>query len=295
MKLEELLRDEGVRIMRPGEHHHARQGWLQLDCPFCGKGSSKFHMGLSMNGGTFVCYKCGKLDRLQTIAALLDVTDRRAISMLKGVSYSTEANPRQSAANPRHSLVLPKGRGELKKAHVDYLRKRGFDVAELVRIWKIEGIGGFVPLQWRIFIPMFLNGKMVSWTTRAISKEAKLRYISAGATQEIVNHKTLLYGEDLCGNTICIVEGPISAWAIGPGAVATCGLGFTRPQLTRMAKYPRRLVCFDSERTAQRRAKQLCDALSVFPGTTENILLDAKDPAESSPKEIKSLRMIIRS
>ena len=294
MKLDELLKDASVVIKAPGEHHHARQGWLQLDCPFCGKNSSKFHMGLNTNGGYFNCYRCGKLDRTDVVAALLDVTPAKASRLLKDVHF-TFARSRDSYAVSKGTLRLPSGIVPLMKQHREYLRKRGFSPSEIVEQWKVQGIGISARLGWRLFIPIIYRGKTVSWTTRSIGNHS-LRYISANRNQEETNHKTLLYGEDFCTTSICICEGPISAWAIGPGAVATCGLGFTQPQLVRMSRYPRRYICFDAERQAQRRAHKLADSLSAFPGSTANIVLETgKDPAECDPSEKKEIQMIIAS
>src|SRR5690606_40342887 len=92
-------------------------------------------------------------------------------------------------------------------------------------------------------------------------------------------------------HTIVIVEGPIDAWTIGPGAVATFGLSFSAEQKAAMSEFPRRVVCFDSEHLAQKQAKRLCEDLCLLPGVTENVVLESgKDPRSCDPDEVLELR-----
>lgn len=292
MTLEEVLKDAGIKVFNYGEHHHARRGWVQMDCPYCGQNTGRYHLGLNKSGNYFNCYKCGKLNTVEVLASLLGVSVNRSAQILCS-TVRQKADYKPSYAQIRGKLTLPVNLQPLGAKHREYLKKRGFRANDLVTTWQIQALVG-PPMSHRIFIPIFAkNGEMVSWTSRSIDPDAELRYISAKSNQEIYNHKTLLYGEHLCEDTIVVCEGPVSAWAIGPGAVATCGLGFTRPQLIKMAKYPRRYICFDAEPAAQRRARRLCNSLAPFPGFTKNILLDRKDPAELSSADRKKLRNLI--
>ena len=79
---------------------------------------------------------------------------------------------------------------------------------------------------------------------------------------------------------------------IGYGAVAILGLGYSQSQFHRMTRYPRRIVCFDSDPPGQRRAKRLCRELDAYPGETMNVCLDFPDPGSASVKEIRMLRAL---
>jgi hypothetical protein len=57
-----------------------------------------------------------------------------------------------------------------------------------------------------------------------------------------------------------------------------------------MSRYPVRVVCFDNEQEAQKRATVLAKTLESLPGKTYNISLDAKDPGCAHESEIKELR-----
>ena len=286
MKFEELLRKLNIEYKTEG--NHCRQNWIQIDCPYCGKDSKKFHMGYSLEGQFLNCWRCGSHFLIPTLVELTDKSYIECRNLLANIEI-IEVERRKE--KPKGKLVLPKGVEHLLLPHRAYLESRGFVVSELEKLWKIKGIGITSILSWRIFIPIIHHSITVSWTTRSISNHPNItRYVSASPEQESMNHKELLYGEDYVCKTIIITEGCFDVWKIGFGAVATLGTGYSTKQILRMSEYSKRVICFDNEREAQIRAKKLCDDLSVYPGETFNVQLDAKDPATASDKEIRLLR-----
>jgi DNA primase len=105
-----------------------------------------------------------------------------------------------------------------------------------------------------------------------------------------MDEKTLLFGAQYAKDAVIIVEGPFDSMAIGKGAVATLGIAVTTAQVNRLADYYKRVIVFDNEPNAQRRARALADQLSIYPGETFIVNIDAKDPAEAKPSEIAALR-----
>jgi len=88
-----------------------------------------------------------------------------------------------------------------------------------------------------------------------------------------------------------VCEGAFDAWRIGPGAVATLGVGYSEAQVGRILRFPIRAICFDSEPQAQKRARKLRDELTGFKGETYVIELEsAKDASEASEVEILQIR-----
>lgn len=286
--IEDLFQAAGLEIRRAGSHHHARPGWIQLDCPFCGPKSGRYHLGFNLQRGYFSCWRCGGL-KTGPVCAALGIPFPKIEQALKDLAIPAKESP-----PPNRRLQEPPGRGPLLPAHQAYLRSRGLDPEQVTLTWHLEGTGIAPRLSWRIYIPIYLNGRRVSWTTRAIGNGVPLRYISASATEEEVPHKDLIYGWDFCQSSIVIVEGPVDAWKIGPGAGATFGITVSTAQIRWLAKIPYRTICFDNEPQAQKRAEALCHALAPFHGMTQNVQLDAPDPGEASPKEIRLLRRIAR-
>jgi hypothetical protein len=269
------------------EGNHARPGWVNIDCPWCGKHSRKFHLGYCLDAHYLSCWRCGPHNPIETLMEHTGYSYHACKKLLKDMTL-----PRLvEREKPKGKLILPKGLKSLGKSHRKYLRNRGFNSRRIEKMWNVKGIGLASELSWRIFIPIIYHGKTVSWTTRSISASGKvMRYVSASLEQESLPHKSLLYGADYVRDTAIIQEGPLDVWAIGPGSVATLGTSYSVEQFRRMTEIENRVICFDSDATAQIRARKLCDDLSCFPGKTTNLVIDAKDAAEASKKEIKLIR-----
>lgn len=288
MTIEELLDSEKIPYVREG-NHHCRPGWIQIDCPFCGKDSSKFHMGFNLALRYFNCWRCGGQFAPKVLRAL-EISNAKADEFLRSYESESLFKPERS----RVSLQVPSGIGPLHARHRRYLRSRGFDPDVIEQVWGVQGITIAPRLSWRLYIPIVEKGKQVSWTTRAVGERVEQRYISASAEEESKNHKEVIYGADFCHHSVVIVEGPTDAWAVGPGAGATFGTAFLPAQVRRLIEFPHRFICFDSSPEAQRQAEELASQLACFPGITENIQLDAKDPGSASRKEIKLLRKVAK-
>lgn len=287
MTIKDLLDDLKVEYAEAGSHKHARPGWIQIRyCPFCG--SDNFHLGWNLSLSYANCWKCGGHSGLKTLEKL--GAARESTKNLLGALDTRDYDGRE---RKRISLVEPKGRGPLWSSHRRYLRERGFDPEEIVKTWEVEGIGIAGRLAWRLYIPINHLGARVSWTTRAIGTQPQ-RYLSASAEEEAMNHKELVYGMDYCHHSIVVVEGPLDAWAVGPGAGALFGTAFTSAQVKLLSQIPYRFICFDSSHEAQSRGSELANQLSVFPGETQIIQLDAEDPGSASKKELKLLRKVAK-
>lgn len=154
----------------------------------------------------------------------------------------------------------------------------------------MQGTGPFSTYPFRIFIPIHLRGKPVSWTARTVKKGVEPRYQTAQKHEKSIDEKKLIYGMDHVKRTIIIVEGPLDAVNVGPGAGATFGLSVTNRQILLLAQVPRRIVCFDNSPDAQRRAEVLAEQLAVFPGETFRVNLDADDPGSATRSEVLKLR-----
>jgi len=286
MTIQEILDKLEVEYLASG-HHHCRPGWIQIrHCPFCG--SDNFHLGWNLQANFASCWRCGGHHGPKVLAAL-GLPAREASAIFHHVEHGAAPIKRERA---RVSLKEPARRGPLGPSHQRYLLKRGYDPDQISRIWDVEGIGLAIRLSWRLYIPIIFRGRRVSWTTRAIGRGVAQRYISASSDEEVMNHKELVYGLDFCHHSVVVCEGPLDAWKIGPGAGALFGTAFTTAQTRTLIAIPRRFICFDSSPDAQERAKELCHQLACFPGVTENLLIDAKDPGEASERELRLIRKV---
>jgi len=286
MQFTQVLDQLGIAYKQVGEDHHARQGWVQIECPWCGKGTGKHHFGFSLSHGNGNCYKCGRHRTGDTLSEATGRSLRYCLDLLRG--FTRLGKPDRTKALGR--LSIPPNVGSMLPAHLQYLRKRGFDPQETARLWDVQGIGISAELSWRLYIPIHLHGKVVSWTTRAVGRFGK-RYVSASSHDEIVSHKSILYGGDYVRNVAIVCEGPTDVWRIGPGAVATLGLNYTPSQELELGKIPVRVICFDREKEAQKRAHRLARLLAAMPGETVVASLESgEDVASADLSEIAEFR-----
>lgn len=289
MQLQELFEKRGIRFAIGGSHRHVRAGWLGVDCPWCG-GSDKYLLGINAQSLACVCWKCGT----HSLASVLVEVARCTPSEGYGLVRELRGKSHVPIERIQGTLTLPKGIEDLLPQHKRYLTGRGFDWQQIVRLWGVRGFGlRSSKYKWRLFLPVMFRGKTVSWTTRTIGNAADLKYLNSPPEQEAIPIKQTLYGLDYASGTIVLNEGPTDVWNVGPGAVACFGLNISAAQIQRIVKFPVRYVCFDNSTEAQIKAQRVCDLLSVFPGETYNIMMDAADPGSASKKEITQLRRAV--
>jgi DNA primase len=180
--------------------------------------------------------------------------------------------------------------------HKKYLQKRNFDADRLEAEWDLLGTGPVGDYKLRIIAPITFRGRVVSYQGRALSELASLKYKACRLDEEVIPHKTLLYGLDRAsGHSAIVVEGITDVWRLGFGAVATFGVQWTREQIVLLREYPRVFIMYDfGEAEAEEQGRRLAYALAGL-GVSVELLLDAQgDPADLSNEDAKLLMREIR-
>ena len=276
----------------PASHGHATPGWLNFDCPYCGNGGGSYHMGYKLAGGYVSCWRCGRHPLAATVALLLGVAPRAAKGLLQGVARRQRAFVGPVRGNKLWVPPRLRSLGRLAR-HRAYLRGRGFNPRQLARLWGLRGTGSGGVYAWRVWVPYYFNGEVVSWTMRAIGTRGD-RYVSAKPEHEVIARSELLYGWDYVRHAVLIVEGQPDVWAIGPGAAATGGVGYTAAQIRLLGGVANRFVCFDPDGPGAARAVKLCNRLAAYPGNTEQILLEGYDPGDAPDNVLADLRTLLK-
>ncbi len=190
---------------------------------------------------------------------------------------------------------MPIGIYDLTTRHRRYLTDRGFDPEELEKDWGVskgtEGIGDY---KFRIIIPIYHEGELVSYQGRDITGKQKDKYKTCYDT----NIKNYLYGLDYVTNDkVIITEGVTDVWRLGKGnAVATFGINFTmkqvrliiRPIINKRIK--RVGILFDDGEEAHQQALILQACLHNFiPDIYVLDLPENKDPAELNKEQVEKI------
>ncbi len=267
-------------------------GWVNVACRLCNDSSNHGQFAPpGWSGAPYLCWKCGNHSLENVIQAIEGIGYLDACKRVR--QYTTDVRLPIQVAKPREPglLQLPLGTHKLGNNHREYLRRRRFDSDELERKYNLLGTGPAGHLPHRIVIPVFHQGRMVSWQARDITDQAELRYISAGPDKEEIRHKDILYNLDNCrGRNIIVVEGITDVWRLGDGCCATFGTKVRLAQVRLLAEYSRVFFVYDGEAQAQALARRLCRALSGMGVQAENILLDDGDPGDMDAKEAQKLK-----
>ena len=287
MRVTDILKELGIPFCPPGQHHHVREGWIGVDCPWCRKPvgeKGKWKLGIDISSGRCNCWTCGGHSLEHVLATL----SSSSVADVRPILQSVRFTRLPEVPKPEGRLKIPDGISPLQDPHKRYLQWRGLDPETMERLWKVSGIGIHSKFSWRLFIPVYTDNEIVTWTTRSIGRNGG--YISAKPEQSVIRLKNTLYGIDLARTTVIICEGPADVWKVGPGAVATFGVNVTSAQVSILGRFPRRVVCFDSDETGKREGERLASLLSAFPGESIHVELDAEDPGSASVEEIRRLR-----
>ena len=271
-------------------HKHTRQGWVNRPCPFC-TGNPGLHLGFNEKSGYFVCYRCGGHPVAKVVRALLNVSWYTANKIVKQYGGDSDYKTKVQRENREKGLEvkLPAGTKQMANMHTLYLRDRGFDPDQLYKTWGLLGTGSIGRYKYRIIAPVFFRGVLVSFQGRDITNKSSLKYKACPKHKERIHHKHVLYGFDLAGRDVIVVEGITDAWRLGPGAVATFGIKYTWAQVQLLSTFRRVFVWFDeSDPEAVDKSQQLMLDLGSL-GVESNAIWTGLggDPGDKTPEEAK--------
>jgi hypothetical protein len=285
------LRDIGRQFWTSGKN--VSDGWTNICCPFCSDNSN--HGGFSpadYDGPSYSCWRCRSHSLEDVIMALERVPYHEACQRVR--QYTTDFRPILPILKTRRisgQLKLPMGTRKMEPRHKEYLRKRRFDPDVLETKYNLLGTGPAGHLPHRIVIPIFYQGRMVSWQARDMTGKAELKYKSASPDAEEVSHKTILYNLDNCrGQSILVVEGVTDVWRFGDDTAGTFGVKFTQSQLLILSKYEQVFFVYDGEPEAQAQAEKACRILSGVGVVAENVILNKGDPGSMTDQDAQKLK-----
>lgn len=234
------------------------RGNVAIACPLCGDDPSE-HMVISTQGHGWWCWRNRKhqgRSPVRLVQALLHCSFEHAHNIVQGAAFLPDdfhahvmsimkpTKPEdKTVALKMPDTFRPLGRLPSARPYVNYLLNRGYTEKQIKKFNARHGIvyctrGAF---QGRVILPIYFEGRLVTWTGRAVSANAVIRYKTLSTTAEkaeadnmpvalgpITNY--LLWWDDLMkadADTIILCEGPFDAlkiWTLGlsRGIVATC-------------------------------------------------------------------------
>ena len=290
MDIKALFKDYNIHTST--NSHHSSTDFLQTKCVFCDDSSD--HLGWHISGEFVNCWKCGGHSIEWALQKLLSMSREQVNVLIKQYEgrSSTAVRDKLNKREESQVMEIELPGHSLDKQHVRYLKGREFDPVYLSEKYRLLGTGISGEWKYRIIIPIYFRGKLVSFQGRDITDEQKLRYKSLEIEKSVMHYKHTLYGIDECtGNTIIVMEGPFDVWRWGDGAVATYGTSITEWQIRLLSRYRAVFFLFDAEEEAQRLALKAARKLACMGVKVEVIDLEMGcDPAELTGSEVRELK-----
>lgn len=273
-------------------------GWVGLTCPWCDDDST--HLGISLRTKQVNCWRCGGHRITDLIQEVAHLTYGEALDLLQDYILKEEI-PEPTIHRPNSfqlsSYFIPLPQNHPKPVFQElvnrFLDSRGLPPEETCRQWKFCWGGALGPYKFRVIIPVFQYGELVSFTSRDITGQASSKYKALTKEKGRLPLKSTLFNLDSVkdrGNVV-ICEGPFDVIKLGDGAVGTFGISWSQAQvdLLREKKLRKAFILFDNEPEAQRRAEKLGEALWFIDSIEILCLKNKKDPGELNSEEARQL------
>lgn len=297
MTIIEYLERKGVSYNLKGKN--VRKNTLAIKCPFCQDAGK--HLNISLTNGYSKCWRCGEKQLSWIIRDIEGCNGVKAYLITKSIKFDKSlALQYQSDQQPKPFYDILQNKyflDDLPEPHVKYLEKRGFDAYHLQSQYQIKACYNFGDYKYRIIIPIFQEGKLVSFTSRDITGKAELKYRLLPDKESLVPRQNLVYNIDnVIDGKVVVVEGPFDTWRIGRGSVSMLTIQFTKEQILSLVRknVKRFFVLFDSEERAQAKAEELGIWLSMFgKGLCSEVIClcnGYKDPAEMTEEDARRFR-----
>lgn len=190
-----FFEQHGIEYVEHGPNVSA--GNVNIQCPFCGAGDPSHHLGVSLRGDGWGCWRDpnhrGK-SAVRLIRALIGCSYETAMSITTGqkgpvsdlmASVDRLLNGDNATQNETTRLRIPDSFHRIDQSiscrpYANYLARRGFSEADIASLSKRYGLryctGGV--FGGRIMFILRYDGEIVGWTGRAISKKNEVRYRS---------------------------------------------------------------------------------------------------------------------
>jgi len=277
----------------PVDLSRIKRNWINVQCPYCG--DTSYHLGININYNFINCFKCGGHNLRMTLSKLLNIPQNTLSGILEPYQTKNKILTRLNEKEKlnKDSIELPNF--PLSKLETDYLLSRHFNPNELIKNYNIQGGGWYGDWKNRIIIPIYLGGKLISWTSRTIIKDKEPRYKNLENHLSVIDPKKIFFNLDNCyENYVVLLEGPFDVLRFGDNSICGFGITLTITQILFLSeRFKKVYILFDNQRIAQRKAKKY--GLVLQGHGIDTFLIDIsdkgyKDIGDMPPYKIKKLK-----
>jgi hypothetical protein len=241
----------------PYDLSRLKSNWVNVPCPYCGGASH--HLGFNVVDDFCTCFKCGGHNLRMTLTKLLNVPANTLSLILEPFQIKnvilSRLNRKQKLNKDR--IELPNF--PLSKTEKNYLLDRHFNPNDLIQRYNIQGGGWAGDFKNRIIIPIYLGGKLITWTSRTIIADREPRYKNLENHLSVIDPKKIFFNLDNCyGKSVALLEGPFDVLRFGDNGICGFGISLTKTQILYLSeRFTTIYILFDSQRIAQKKRKNM--------------------------------------
>lgn len=291
-----ILKDYNI-IYKTENHKHCRPGWVNIPCPFCISefGHDGYHLGFTLDGSQSACWRCGGKHPTIALSKVLGISGNQLKDIINQYGGNSRVLKDAVVKIGIKPFKYPANVSKMSTRHKKYLEKRNFDPEKIENLWGVLGTNiisilktgnNIIDYKNRLLVPIYWNGKIVTFQTRDITDKSDYRYLACPQERELIHHKHILYGKSkYMKNTGILVEGITDVWRLGIHSAATFGIKYTPKQLRVISKlYNRVAVIFDDDPQAITQANILVSELK-FRGVDAFRISIKGDPGSMEQSE----------
>lgn len=293
MKL--YLDSKGIEYKTEGVKN-VGHGWIGIKCVYCNDPSH--HLGIELKTGRCHCFKCQI-----TVSCLKFIANLEHAGFNKAQKLAQRFQKTSAELNSEDEEVVKKSNGKLwfpktfkeltygnePQVVANWFERRNYR-RKLIEKYRLH-FCRITPYPLSLIVPVFLDGKMVSWQAMGLIEK---QYLDCPRDKCVVFNKETLYGIDEAKNTdqIVLVEGITDKWRVGNSAVAAFTKNITHEQFLLLAKkIPTNKtikVFLDKDTEHNRENKKVAMRLAeIFSDVRLIHLKFKKDPAELTTAQAK--------
>ena len=296
MNLKDLLDEYSIEYWTDGKN--VSKGWTNVQCPYCDDESN--HCGIRNSDLKVNCWKCGRHNILNLVVTITGIPYSEAKNLKlylsragDGINPPSHDDPKAVLAN--YVCLPPESTMHFPKSHRRYLKERGFSSTRIIRKYKLRAVHTIGEYKFRIIIPIYMDNKLVSFTSRDITDQQEPKYLHSRIKQSIIDPKNAIYNYDSVtpGTDAFLMEGPIDTWKMGDGALGSFGVQLTDRQLIylKRKKIRKMFLFLDGDKEGRKAAKRLSFVLAPLVQVLEILTIDKdQDPGNLSIAEAESLK-----
>ena len=271
--------------------------WLGIEeCPFCGVNG--YHFGINLITKRFHCWGCeekGNPERF--IKEITNSSWNKTKEILLKYTSDDVLIPEDRISGKK--VILPTDIIPINSKGIKYLKNRGFDTTTLIPKYKLEQTDIFSKLKqgsmsldyrWRIFIPIYMNRELVSYTARDYTGKRSPKYQHPYIESCIIPPSSCIYNIDTVKDRCIVVEGPTDVWKLGDGAVSIQGITYTKKQIKFLNEknLSKIVVMFDYGK--ENEARSLAHQLATICSDVRIASLKDGDPGDLDPVEALKIK-----